>query len=235
MERLSLVRLHHMPIFQQLQLEEALFRADTDNWCLINDSSSPAIVLGLSQKKEELVHLEEAKRQEIPLIRRFSGGGTVLVDEGTFFCSFIMNIQNEKASHPQGILEWTHTRLKQAFIPHSLSLKETDFAFHEKKIGGNAQAIGQGRFLNHTSFLWSWDKERLKTLKTPQKQPLWRQQRPHEAFMGELHKYFPSKEPLLDTIIDTLALSFHVQEASLKEALSIQQRSYRKTVQLLLQ
>ena len=54
---LHVVSLEGMSIFEQLQLEEALFRADTRSWCLWNRGVAPAIVLGLSSKLEEGVDL----------------------------------------------------------------------------------------------------------------------------------------------------------------------------------
>ena len=45
----NILRLRGHPILQQLQLEEALLRADKANWCIINDGTpSPAIVMGIS-------------------------------------------------------------------------------------------------------------------------------------------------------------------------------------------
>ena len=44
-----LLRLKGFPILQQLQLEEALLRADAGNWFVLNDGApDPAIVLGIS-------------------------------------------------------------------------------------------------------------------------------------------------------------------------------------------
>jgi lipoate---protein ligase len=56
-----------------------------------------AIVLGLSGKIPELVEAERANADEVPLIRRYSGGGTVLVDSNTIFCSIIMNVRKTSA------------------------------------------------------------------------------------------------------------------------------------------
>ena len=46
---MRVLRLSSMPILQQLRLEEALLRADTGNWFLLNDGTpEPAIVMGIS-------------------------------------------------------------------------------------------------------------------------------------------------------------------------------------------
>ncbi len=46
---LKLLRLSGMPILEQLNLEEALLRATTSNWMLINDGAADcAVVMGIS-------------------------------------------------------------------------------------------------------------------------------------------------------------------------------------------
>ncbi|EFN56808.1 hypothetical protein CHLNCDRAFT_144336 [Chlorella variabilis] len=88
-----LLRLSGFSILQQLQIEEALLRqaascwaageagasapATTHNWFVINDGTpQPSVVLGVSGKAHELVHLAAAAARRVPLIRRFTGGGT---------------------------------------------------------------------------------------------------------------------------------------------------------------
>ena len=85
MTKFKLLHLSGLSIFEQLQLEEALLRADSDNWCIINSGASPAIVLGISAKPEEHLDLKLVRQDNIPVIKRFSGGGTVYVDPNTLF------------------------------------------------------------------------------------------------------------------------------------------------------
>ena len=90
--RLRLLQLFSTPILDQLRLEEALLRSHAGNWCLINRGlPSPAIVMGISGVAERLVHVEAARAAGVPVIRRFTGGGTVVVDDGTLFISFVCN------------------------------------------------------------------------------------------------------------------------------------------------
>ena len=91
--KLRFARLRNMHIYEQLRLEELLLRYDENNYCLINTGPVlPTIVTGLSGKIHELVNINEAKRDNINIIRRFTGGGTVIVDENTFFVSFICDV-----------------------------------------------------------------------------------------------------------------------------------------------
>jgi lipoate-protein ligase A len=89
---LRVLQTSQLPILYQLRLEEALLRATTDNWLIVNDGTrDPTIVMGISGKPKELVHLEAAHKAAVPIIKRFSGGGTVIVDRNTVFTTLIMS------------------------------------------------------------------------------------------------------------------------------------------------
>src|ERR1700733_5379141 len=111
---LNLVQLDSMPVFRQLQLEEALLRADERNWCLVNRSVPPAIVLGISAKPEQWIDQELLQKLPIPVIRRFSGGGTVVVDEHTLFVTFICNEHAFNVSaNSRDVLRWSENIYKK--------------------------------------------------------------------------------------------------------------------------
>lgn len=47
--------------------------------------------MGISAKPHQVVNLAKARRRRVPVLRRFTGGGTVIVDHNTLFTSLIMN------------------------------------------------------------------------------------------------------------------------------------------------
>ena len=49
-----------------------------------------------------------------------------------------------------------------------------DYAYGERKFGGNAQAITKQRWLHHTSLLWDFSDARMRLLKHPSKAPEYR-------------------------------------------------------------
>lgn len=61
------------------------------NRCLVNRHLNPSIVMGLSGKVDKLINVEKAKELHLPVIKRFSGGGTVVVDYSTFCLTFVLN------------------------------------------------------------------------------------------------------------------------------------------------
>lgn len=55
MATVNVLRLRHLPIFKQLHIEEALFRATDENWFIVNDGTpEPAVVLGISGYAERM-------------------------------------------------------------------------------------------------------------------------------------------------------------------------------------
>jgi lipoate-protein ligase A len=212
---MNILHLQNTPIYEQLILEEHLLREDTRNFCLINSGSTPAIVMGISGKADTLVHLDRLP-DSIPLLRRFSGGGTVIVDENTVFVTFICNkADHDFQAYPEPILRWAESRLAPA--TEGLKLRENDFVIGEKKCGGNALYIKKDRWLIHTSFLWDYDPARMELLKHPAKTPKYREGRSHEEFVCRLSDYLKDQEEW----IEGLKKSLGAKEISLEE-LSIQ-------------
>jgi len=196
---MKLLRLGNHTIQEQLEIEEQLLRHEKENYLLINSGTTPAIVLGISGKAEELVHLDKLP-PSIPLIRRFSGGGTVIVDEETIFVTFICNKSHHPfAPYPEPILRWTAEMLKPS--NPNLELRENDFVIGNRKCGGNALYIKKDRWLVHTSFLWDYTPERMQLLKHPPKTPPYRAGRPHDEFLCRLRDYYPCKEGWIENLI----------------------------------
>lgn len=184
---LHLIHTSGMPIIQQLQWEEALLRTDQRNWCIINEGTPPAIVLGISGKIDQHIHTD---KNHLPLVRRFSGGGTVVVNEHTVFVTFIFNESDIGVScTPATVMQWTASFHQSLFAPHPFHLRENDFVIGERKCGGNAQYLCRGRWLQHTSFLWDYDPEQMALLKHPPKTPNYRENRSHEEFVCRAGDY----------------------------------------------
>lgn len=225
---ISVLHLDGMNIYEQLQLEEALLRIDDRNWCILNTNVRPAIVLGISGKPEELVDLESAGKDGIPLIKRFSGGGTVYVDENTLFVTFICQTEHFPFQPtPQAIMEWSETIYKP-LIP-GFQLKENDYILGSRKCGGNAQYIRKGRWLHHTSFLWDYNPEKMEYLHLPKKRPKYRLDRKHSDFLCTLKEHLPNKTELLHKIKMHLAQNYSTMELQLDEISEILQTPHRKS------
>eukprot|EP00877_Chromochloris_zofingiensis_P004934 jgi/Chrzof1/14441/Cz09g03030.t1 len=225
-----LIRLRQAPIYHQLQLEEALLRATTGNWLIINDGSRcPAIVMGISGKAPDLIHVPEAHARQIQVIKRFTGGGTVVVDHDTVFTALIMQARDlpHVGCFPVPIMRWTESFFAPAFSPYgNFCLRGHDYAFDDRKFGGNAQAITSKRWIHHTSFLWDYDPHNMALLKHPSKQPEYRQGRDHSEFIVRLKDYMPTKQSLVDGLLSAAEQQFDLQEVSEESASQAMSEEY---------
>lgn len=226
--KINFLSLVDIPIYEQLQLEEALLRTNEENWCLVNYGSPPAIVLGISAKTHLVVNKEIYLQKPVPIIRRFSGGGTVYVDENTIFTTFIFN----QPSSPDKALAWTKDFYQPVFSSFPFHLKENDYTNGEKKFGGNAQYFRKNRFLHHTSFLYDYEEASMNYLLYPPRTPTYRSGRSHSDFLTKLIPYFQNKEEFVARIKDEIDRNFTISIPSRIEALASLHLDHRKTTSL---
>ncbi len=224
------LRLSNYPILKQLELEEGLLRGDTRNWCLINEGSTPSIVMGISGRPEELINQEKIAEHPLPVIKRFSGGGTVIVDENTLFVTFIFQKDfHPFPAFPEPIMKWSGA-LYNSFFP-ALTLRENDYVIGNKKCGGNAQYIKKDRWLHHTSFLWNFKAEHMDYLLHPKKTPSYRSGRSHLDFLCGLEEHI-SKEAFIAGLQGALSGISSLKEVSLEEALASSSNEMRRSTQI---
>jgi len=227
---LHLINLENVSIFKQLQLEEALLRLDLRNWCLVNTGSEPAIVLGISGKPEIHINKNAYQQNPVPVIRRFSGGGTVFINEETVFITFICDSEELNVSSlPLEVFRWSEKIYKSVFEHLDFRLQENDYVIGDKKFGGNAQYLRKNRWLHHTSLLFDYDPHQMKLLNFPEKVPVYRQTRDHTDFLCKLNHHFPSKNILKNKFEMSLENHFNVQKVDIKVVEELSLLPHRKS------
>jgi lipoate-protein ligase A len=151
------------------------------------------VVLGHSGKVRSEIELASCQANRIPILRRCSGGGTVLQGPGCLNYSLILRIGHRDSL--QGISRtnsFVLGSLKQALEPLIGAGVEiqghTDLAFGMRKFSGNAQYRKRRFVLFHGTFLLYFDISVIgKFLPVPPKQPAYRQNRTHEKFLTNLN------------------------------------------------
>lgn len=230
-----LLHLRNYPIFKQLQLEEAILRADEDNWCLINEGTPEAIIMGISGRSELMLNTERLKEKPVPIIRRFSGGGTVFVNEHTHFITFIGNSEQLRVPPcPQKVLQWTEDIYKPLFQGLDFQIRDNDYVFGDRKFGGNAQYMRKNRWLHHSSLLWDFDSSNMEYLKMPPKQPSYRQQRCHTEFLCCLSDYLSDRALISVNVRQKLSQKYSVLEMELQQVEKMMDLPHRKSVEMIL-
>lgn len=228
-----MLTLKSVPVYDQLKIEEALLRSDTENWCILNVGSPPAIVMGISGDPIELINQEHLSKYQIPIIRRYSGGGTVVIDEMTCFVSFIFNTGALKIQpFPRAILEWTEIFYKPLF-PSDFCLMENDYVIGNRKCGGNAQYLTKNRWLHHSTFLWDYRTEYMNCLALPKKMPNYREKRSHQSFLYTLKDLLKTPNCLLNSVKSQLMNVFSLSESKMDYVSEILERPHRKSTHMI--
>lgn len=230
---MNLLHLQGVPILRQLQIEEALLRLDNRNWCIINSHSTPAIVMGISNCKEKLLNMALVKKDNVLIIKRFSGGGTVYIDEETLFVTFLLNFSDFNLSpFPKALLHWSEAIYRPIFSPHPFALRENDYVIGDKKMGGNAEYVRKERGLLHTSFLWNFSLDKMNYLSLPEKRPHYRQDRSHSDFLTPLTSYFSTKESFKESVLSHGQTLFSWKPIDLAEIDSLLSLPHRKNTEI---
>ena len=184
-----------LPISEQIALDRVLMsevgKGERPPLLRFYNFTDEAIVLGLSQEEEKYVQISHAKEDSVPILRRFSGGGTVFIHSGCLVYTIITTITPPfKRFDVMGAYRTAFTPVIEAFKNQGLNLEfhePCDLAIQNKKIAGNAQSQKNGAILIHGSFLIAPDLQRInRYLKEPDVRPDYRAQRPHEDFLQPL-------------------------------------------------
>lgn len=214
---LYLIQLEGVPIYEQLLLEEKLLRTGQDNFCLINYRAPKALVLGISNKTSEHIAIERLP-QDLPVIRRYSGGGSVVIDEDTLFVSFIFNKEDlPQPMCPSALMRWNAEILRQAFDKVPLELKENDLVVGAKKCVGNAQYFQKHRVCHHATLLYDYQDEIMNYLAHPPKVPKYRQNRSHAEFLCALTPYFSGVEEMNERLSSYLEKRYDVTRIEVQD------------------
>uniref|UniRef100_A0A0D3DBG1 BPL/LPL catalytic domain-containing protein n=2 Tax=Brassica oleracea var. oleracea TaxID=109376 RepID=A0A0D3DBG1_BRAOL len=233
---MNLVRLKGTPILEQLHLEERLLRASTDNWCIVNDGTNvPTIVMGMSGKPSQLLEVGPVIKDRIPVIKRFTGGGTVIVDKSTLFVSLICNKDDVPSvqPYPRSVMAWSGSLYGEVFEGvDGFQLRENDYVFGDRKFGGNAQSIIRNRWIHHTSFLWDYNVRNMAYLKLPSKVPQYRLERDHTEFVCRMKDYI-ERSDFVEKTVKAVGKQFAMKEVNIEDIDSYAKGEHVKSTRLL--
>jgi len=198
-------------IAEQIALDEALMSevggGKRPPLLRFYDFPDEAVVLGLSQEEEEYVDAAETKKDGVPVIRRFSGGGAVFLSRGCLVYTLITTARPPfKRFDVMGAYRLAFAPLTEAFAKKGLKLEfhePCDLAVGGRKVAGSAQSQRRGAVLIHGSFLIDPDLDRIKRyLKEPKERPAYRAARRHEDFLMPLCQAGISDADLRKTLIE---------------------------------
>jgi len=200
--------------------EQILEMCAGDKFILRFWQNSSCVVIGKFQEEEYEVNLEYIKKENIPVFRRFTGGGTVYHDQGNLnitFCKEKENILFSKyiLEEARGITKIILRGIKEFY--KNCEIKERNSIFlEEKKILGSAVAQKNNKFFYHASLLINSNlKELEKVIKWEGKYPENTRSpiRSKRSKVTNLSAYTPlSIDMVKEKILNNFLQSFKIKE-----------------------
>ena len=147
------------------------------------------VVLGYGNHARQEVDVDACREWNVPILRRCSGGGTVLQGPGCLNYTLVLPVED---SGPHRTITSTntfimerHRALMTSLLGREVSVEGvTDLAVAGRKFSGNAQRRRHDWLLFHGTFLLHFDLQWVgRVLKMPARRPEYRGERAHADFL----------------------------------------------------
>lgn len=179
---------------ENLALDEALLQAAEGDgqaeYLRLWESPRNVVVLGKNCRVDEDVWVDRCRADDVPVIRRCSGGGTVLLGPGCLNYSAVLRY--DRATGLDSVtasFAYCLDRVQSALATGGVSVRiaGSDLIWQDRKFGGSAQRRQRTHFLHHGTILYRFDIPSIsRYLKEPRRQPTHRAGREHSRFLTSL-------------------------------------------------
>ena len=153
------------------------------------ESQQTFVVLGRGSKFAQEVNLEYCQQNNIPILRRCSGGATVVAGSGCLMYSLLLSYEKRPELR---MLDYAHQFVMNKWLAAfgelelDVSMEGTcDLVYAGKKFSGNALRCKRTHLLYHGTILIDLPVEEIvNCLRMPARQPDYRNNRSHQDFIG---------------------------------------------------
>jgi lipoate-protein ligase A len=180
---------------ENLALDEALLLAaesgEGGELLRLWEWPQPAVVLGAGCRLAEDVSEPACRADGVPMLRRASGGGTVLLGAGCLCFSLVLSYARDPAlTEIASSYAYIFDRILQALagvLPGMERAGTSDLAAGGRKFSGNAQQRKRAHLLHHGTLLYGFDAGPVsRYLRLPARRPEYRGDRAHGEFLMNL-------------------------------------------------
>jgi lipoate-protein ligase A len=153
------------------------------------ESPAPVVVIGRHGAPAADIFQERCSADRVPVLRRFSGGGAVVLGPGcvNFAVVFSLGSRPEFVDVEQSFAIILDAIASALDVPGLARADRADLAVAGRKVSGNAQRRGRRALIHHGTLLYDFDPQlAARYLREPGRQPAYRARRPHAEFIGNL-------------------------------------------------
>ena len=186
---LRFIRSDPLDAYMNMAIDEALYSSFCDDPLAIPvfriyQWKGPSFSIGVSQNPQAELDLEKCKTENVPYVRRMTGGGIIFHDDEITYsfivpeniyapgrpvaesfkslCAFLMIFYRKLGLEPCFAVDKPYNGVIGASSPFCFAGREKyDIVVHGKKIGGNAQKRKHGIIFQHGSIPLSIDRRRI--------------------------------------------------------------------------
>lgn len=166
------------------------------------------VVLGRGNKKEQEVCEEHCQQDNIPILRRRGGGGTVVLYPGILVISLVKIVKHQYQfkNYFQQINAYIIEALKTLGIAGLNQQGHSDICIHDRKILGSSMYRSKEILFYTASLMVSNQLDIIdRYLKHPSKEPEYRRGRTHQDFLTTIAREYPEiTVEFVKTAVDTL-------------------------------
>lgn len=184
-------------LIENLALDEALLRAADEHQTLSSEvfrvwqPTQYAVIVGRSSRVATEVYQVAADALNVPIMRRPSGGATVVIGPGCLLYSLLIDMNARPALRMLDAMHhFVMHQLVEAFrwLEPGVSYQGTcDLVFNDRKFSGNSLKVGRNWTLYHGTILLDMQLDYLdRLLQHPPREPAYRRGRPHSDFVTNL-------------------------------------------------
>ena len=176
---------------EQLLLDVAESGEGPDEILRIWKPESHFVVLGRGGRIGDDVYLERCQAESIPVLRRISGGGTIVTGPGCLMYTVVLSLERRPGLRDVGFCHrFVGEKLQIAYqsCGYAVELRgHSDLCVGNRKFSGNAMRLGRNHVIYHGTLLVDFDLDLIpRYLKKPPRQPEYRNLRDHLEFVTNL-------------------------------------------------
>lgn len=172
-------------------LDEAEQQGSADELLRLWEFQQPVVVLGRSSHRADEIHSQACERDQVPVLRRSSGGAAIVAGPGCLMYSLVLSLDlRPELKMIDQVHQFVLGHIARSLQSLNIELElagVSDLAWQNRKVSGNSLRCKRTHLLYHGTLLYNFPLPLIGDyLATPPRQPAYRESRDHASFLTNL-------------------------------------------------